>query len=147
MGSGKLTFAKKIVLSVGVLVVVIAMIAVEGLTGIRRLHSSFEDLSDRSTRGVSLSGDLVSAQADMVAGQRGVFLFGFARDQAHLRDSAELVQKGRARMVQALNDIRPLLNDAKRSQLAASIETNLNEWTANYPEMESLASAGRGDQA
>jgi methyl-accepting chemotaxis protein len=143
----KFTFGRKMAISVGLLTAILVLVAWLEIVTIDGLDQSFGEFSGHGTRSATLAAAIVNAQADMVTGQRGAILFSFAKDPVHYGESKEMFHRGRAVIVQSLNEIRPLLQDRKSLQVLGEIETNTAAWAANYGELERLTDGGRADEA
>src|SRR5438309_1837599 len=102
----RFTFGAKLRLSFAALAAVLALTAWSGLRSIGKLNDSFVATVDTSVRELALVGILESAESDMVAGQRGLFLFTYAKDRARASNAKRLFQDGTVKFRRSMTEFR-----------------------------------------
>src|SRR5215475_8839950 len=79
MSLRELTVGKKLLLSVGSLLVMMIVLGLTSLNSITKLNSSLENSTQRTARRLILVGQIAGAGSDLLAGQRGVLMYSFAK--------------------------------------------------------------------
>lgn len=140
-----LTLGVKIAISTGTLVVVLILLAVDGLHSISVLHDSFTGVADKTTRQLILAGKINAAESDMAAAQRGVVLFTYAKDPDNAAAGKELFRQSLAVLQQSLSELRPVLDDERSRELAADIESRAAAWGSGFSDLVRMTDSGDAD--
>ena len=140
-----LTLGVKIAISTGTLVVVLILLAVDGLHSISVLRDSFNGVADNTTRQLILAGKINAAESDMAAAQRGVVLFTYAKDPANATAGKELFRQSVAELRRSLSELRPVLDDERSKEVAADIESRTAAWASGFSDLVRMTDSGDAD--
>jgi methyl-accepting chemotaxis protein/methyl-accepting chemotaxis protein-1 (serine sensor receptor) len=83
----------------------------------------------------------------MVAAQRGLILYTYAKDSTQAAAARALFQQSSASLRESLSEIRPLLITPAAKEAAAGIDSTVGVWLSGYSEIESQVNAGNPDGA
>jgi methyl-accepting chemotaxis protein len=142
-----LTFAGKLGISTGILCLVIALLAVIGLSSLGTSDDALRRTVEINALKVKLAGRLNTAESDMAVGQRGIILFTFAKNPAGVSAAESLFQESSSRFLSAFNEVRPLLQTERGKEVLADMERRMAEWLPAYTELRRLALSGDPDGA
>src|SRR4051794_10641632 len=142
-----LTFGVKLGISTGILGVIIVVLAALGMHELNSMDAVLNQTVKVNARELELVGALNSAESNMAAGQRGLLMFTFAKDPAHVTAAQTLFLESSTRFQRTLAELRPLLVTDRGRQLAADMEARMTVWLAAYDEVQRLAAAGNPDAA
>src|ERR1035437_2584684 len=118
MKNQTLTFGAKIALTTGALAVVMTLLAAYGLHAIGTMDDAFSETASGTTRRLELAGILDAAEANMPVGQRGVILYGYAKEPANVATADRLFQESSSEFERSLAEIRPLLVSEHREKMS-----------------------------
>jgi methyl-accepting chemotaxis protein len=142
-----MTIGKKLMLSFGAVLAVTLGLGIASLQAIGKLSSSLDESVNKAAKKLDLSFTLDVATSDMLAGQRGVLVYGYAKSPAGIAKAAELFQSAAARCDRATQEIRPLLLTDEGKRLTSELETTVASWRSALNEMRRLADSGDAEGA
>jgi methyl-accepting chemotaxis protein/methyl-accepting chemotaxis protein-1 (serine sensor receptor) len=147
MKNRTLTLGAKLAIATGTLGAVIVLLAAVGTTSLGKAEATLGHTVEINARKLDLSGKLNREEANMAAAQRGVVLFGYARNPANAAASEALFQESASRFQQHLREVRPMLITARGREVAADIERRIAEWLPAHADLRRVCQAGDFDGA
>jgi methyl-accepting chemotaxis protein/methyl-accepting chemotaxis protein-1 (serine sensor receptor) len=142
-----MTIGKKLTGSFVVMLLVTLVLGVYSLTTITKLSDNLDTAINKTTKKIELVGTLTTARSDMLAAQRGIIMYTFAKDAGGAERAKQLLQASGERWSAALAEIRPLLVTADATQLTNQLDTDLASWRTVIGEVEQLSASGNADAA
>jgi methyl-accepting chemotaxis protein/methyl-accepting chemotaxis protein-1 (serine sensor receptor) len=142
-----LTLGARIALTTGLLAAMLVLMAGYGFYAIAAIDGSFETTANSTSRKAVLTGELAQAVSDMVAGQRGLLAFTYAKDPALQSNARQLFQNGVSQAQASLAEMRPLVTTDEGRRIHDDISSRLPQWTAAYSDLTRLVDAGDPDGA
>jgi hypothetical protein len=109
---------------------------------IRATKTSFDRTADSSVRKVQLGNELNVCKSDMYVAQRGFVLGAFLGDSARMQEEHAAFERQAALFHRTLGALRPLLTTEKGGSVVATMGQKVDEWTAEFAEVERLVNAG-----
>jgi methyl-accepting chemotaxis protein len=142
-----MTVGKKLNLSFGALILATLFLSGYALKAIADLRANFDSAVNITVAKILLSETINAAQSDMLAVQRGMVMFAFAKDTQRTEANRQLFGKHSAVVAQSLERIRPLLVNEEGRRLTASMDQSLRDWRGAFDEISRLCAAGQPDTA
>jgi methyl-accepting chemotaxis protein len=143
--SSTMTIGKKLTLTTGAMVLATLVSGIAALNTIGRLSDQLAVSTTRTARRLQLAGAIDATTGDMLAGQRGMVLYTYAKSPESVQKAKELFEAGAARWEQAIVEYRPLILKEEGRRLINRLEEDLRSWrSANQELMERIAA---GDPA
>jgi methyl-accepting chemotaxis protein len=146
MGS-TMTIGKKLSLTTGGMVLATLVLGLAALNGISRLSDQFVNSTTRTARRLQLAGVIDATTGDMLAGQRGMVLYAYAKSPESVLKSKALFETASARWEQAVVEFRPLIATEEGRQLVSRLEEELSAWRATNQDILERIAAGDADGA
>src|SRR5690242_3254875 len=109
MVSKQITIGKKLLWSVGSLLLMAVALGFTSLNSINQLKDGLENCTRKTGVRLILVGQIDGAGSDMLAGQRGLLMYGLAQSPAGIEQAKRLIKDAGSRWETALDKIRPLL--------------------------------------
>jgi methyl-accepting chemotaxis protein/methyl-accepting chemotaxis protein-1 (serine sensor receptor) len=147
MTPNKLTLGAKIVIATGITACLLVMMASYGLHAISTVHSSFEITANKTAPKAILIGDLNRGFSDMVAGERGLLVFAYAKNPALQANALQLFQSGAARAQAAIPGLQPLLVTDEGKSILEDMKSRFALWLPAFRDMQELVDSGNIDGA
>jgi len=141
------TIGRKLLFSLGGLLVLLAGMSYASLSAVGSLKDMFDVAVEKTAQKISLSGDIDTAESDMLAWQRDMILYTFQKDPGVVAQSKERFHKAAEVASRGVDAIRPLLVDAEDQRLVDATKAGLTEWVAAFDEMQRLCDAGNPSAA
>jgi methyl-accepting chemotaxis protein len=142
MRSRQFTIGKKLLLSVGSILMMTIVLGLTSLHSINKLNTSLENSTRKTAQRAILVGLIDAAGSDLLAGQRGVMLYSMTREQTAVDRSKTLIKQAEAQWQTSIDQIRPLLiTDASR-QIVDKLQEQLNDWKPALDEIILLSDKG-----
>lgn len=142
-----MTVGKKLNLSFGALILATLFLSGYALKAIADLRENFDSAVNVTVTKILLSDTINGAESDMLAVQRGMVMFAFAKDSQRMEANRQLFGKHAAVVAQSLERIRPLLVNEEGRRLTASMDQALRDWKGAFDEIGRLCAAGQPDAA
>jgi methyl-accepting chemotaxis protein len=142
----QMTIGKKLTLSFAAMLAVALGLGIASLLAIGKLSSTLEESINKTARKLELALTVDVATSEMLAGQRGLYTYAYARSPEGIARAGELFDSAATRGERAIRDIRPLLTDDDR-RITSELETTLSAWRGAIAEVRRLADAGDADGA
>lgn len=142
-----LTLGWKAGMTTGALVLVLVLLAIDGLHAISTLRQSFDAVADRTAPQLILAGKINTAESDMEAGQRGAVLGMYAKDQAVTAAGKALFQQSAAVLQQSMARLNPILDDQQSRDLVSDIQSHTAVWLSGFADVEHQIDAANSDGA
>ena len=147
MRRNKLTLGAKIALSISLLAAMLVLTAGYAFHALGAIDGSFETTANNTTRQAVLVGDVCQAVSDMVAGQRGLLAFSYAKESALQSNARQLFQDGASRAQAAAAEVQPLLSTEEGRRLLEDLNSRLSQWIPAFGDLTRLVDAGDPDGA
>jgi methyl-accepting chemotaxis protein len=147
MRNTNLTLGQKMAISTGLVTAIVLLMAALNIRTLTSMRKNFENTTAVTARKLELSGALSTAESEMAAGQRGVVLYGYARNPALAAASDQLFQSGAARFQSAISEMKPLLVTQRGRQIVSEMGSTMSNWLPAYGDLKQLADAGNPDGA
>lgn len=123
------------------------ILGVASLIAINRLSASLDKAVNLTTKKITLVGDIWTARSDMLAAQRGVIMFTYAKRQANIDKAKKLFESAADRWAASLTELRPLLVTVEGRQSADGLAASLSAWKPVFAEIVQSSAAGNMDGA
>jgi methyl-accepting chemotaxis protein/methyl-accepting chemotaxis protein-1 (serine sensor receptor) len=138
----KMTIGRKLMLSFAGLIVLVVTLSFTFLSVVGSLKDVFDIAVNKTATKISLAGTLDTAQSDMLAWQRSMVLFTFAKDPDQFSAALRRFQESSEIANRSVEAIRPLLVDDEGRRIADEARSGLAAWNAAVAEMERRCKAG-----
>ena len=138
----QMTIGKKLLLSVGA---VLLMSVAQGITSLQsttQLNASLENATSKTARRLILVGLIDAAGSDMLAAQRGIIMYAFAGSAPGLERSKALMNSAAAEWQKSIDQVRPMLVSEDSRQLVNQMQEELTMWRAALTDVARLAEQG-----
>ena len=109
---------------------------------IRSMKASLDRTAEVTMRKVQLGAELDTIKSDMYAAQRGFVLAAFLGDSGRMQEERSGFEKQSAQFRRMLEEVRPLLVTGEGRRVIATMGQKLDEWTAEFGEVERLVNGG-----
>ncbi|HXS95395.1 MAG TPA: methyl-accepting chemotaxis protein [Candidatus Limnocylindrales bacterium] len=136
MVKSNLTFGQKTGLSTATLGLVLMLTAGYGLLTASKMNDAQAGLVSVTARKLQLAGAIDTEKSNLVAGQRGLLMYAFAKNAERVADSEALFQESYAKLQQSLAEIKPLLTTDIGRDTVADIENQMRIWIPAYEEVK-----------
>ncbi len=140
-----MTIGKKMALSLVAMLLVTLVLGISSLYSIGKLSASFDTTVNITVKKVILSDAMNDARSNMLAGQRGVLMYSFAKNSAGAQTARHLFDASAQRWADAITETRPLLVLPEGKALASRLEASLQGWQTVMLEVEQLCASGDPD--
>ena len=117
-----------------------------GFATVRSMDRRIDALVNNSARKVELVNQLNTAESDLLAAQRGLMIYAFARNPEWMeRYRAQFIEKA-AEIRKDLDEVQPLLVTEEARRYHADLLAQLEAWERVFPGILSLAKDGRTEE-
>ncbi len=141
----RMTIGKKLLTSVGSLLILTLALGIASLSSISSLTARLDTASQKTARRLKLASAVGLAGAEMLAGQRGIAAYAFAKSPDGVDKSKALIRSAADQWQKSLEEFRPLIVTAEGRQITDRLQDQLSRWVAALGEAERLADQGDGD--
>ena len=145
--SSQVTMGKKLVIGFAAMLILTLLVGIAALSGISRLSHRFDVAVGVTVRKLNLIASIRSAAADMLAGQRGVVMFTYAKLPENASTARGLFRSAADQWAASLAELRPLLVTEDGKRLTEQLESSLSSWRSGIADVERFAQSGDGDGA
>ena len=142
-----MTIGQKLIACFVAMLVATLALGISGLTTINKLSRSLDTAVNVTTKKMELIDSVSIARSDMLAAQRGVIMFGFAKSTAGAEKANRLFVTSSETWTKNLSELRPLLVTEEGKQLMNQLEIGLSQSRSVLGEIEQLVASGNGDAA
>jgi methyl-accepting chemotaxis protein len=142
-----MTIGKKLVISFAAMLVLVLLTGFAALSGIGKLSNAFDVAVGLTVRKQNLIASIRSASSDMLAGQRGVVMFTYAKLPENAAAAQALFDAAADRWSASLAELRPLLLTEDGKRLTEQLERSMSSWRSGIADLERLARAGDAEGA
>jgi methyl-accepting chemotaxis protein len=143
----KTTIGQKLIASFAAMLLVTLVLGVASLTAVHELSSRLDTAINKTTKKIELIDAVSNARSDMLAAQRGVIMFTYAKSTAGAGRAKHLFESAADGWAKSVSEIRPLLVTAEAQQLTKQLEADLSQWRVAFAEIEELSLCGNCDAA
>ena len=140
-----MSIGKKLITSFVAMLLVTLVLGIASLIAIRKLSASLDTAVNKTTKKVELIADISTARSDLLAAQRGVIMFTFAKSPAGVERSKRLFETAAGTWAKRVSELRPLLVTDEGRALTSQLESGLAAWRSAFTEIEQLTGAGDPD--
>jgi methyl-accepting chemotaxis protein len=138
----QMTIGKKLLISVGSLLIMTLAIGLASLNSINSLAARLDTVTQKTSKRLKLAGVIATCGSDMLSAQRGVALYTFGKSPEMVEQSKLLVEAAADRWQKALDEYRPLIATEEGRQIIGRLEDQLTQWHAVLRQAEGLADQG-----
>ena len=135
------TIGRKLAVSCGAMLLLAVVMGIASLRSMSALDSELEIATHQATRRLWLAGSIKTAGSDMLAGQRGMIMFSYAKLPASVQTARQLFDSAAESWQNALNEVRPLLITEEGRRLTSQLQQQLNDWKVVIQEIAQAAQA------
>ncbi len=143
----QMTLGRKLLISTSAILAMIAALGAWSLWSVNSLRQAVERVAAVTARKSQLAHMIDAAASDMLAAQRGVLLYTYAKAPAEVAKASTSFERAAGNYEGALREIRPLLAREEAKRLTNELETTLSGWRAAMVDLGRLAGAGDADGA
>ncbi len=138
---------KKLLIGFAAMLILTLLVGIAALSGISRLSHRLDVAISLTVRKLNLVASIRSAGSDMLAGQRGVVMFTYAKRPEDVTSARGLFTSAADQWAASLAELRPLLVTEEGKRVAEQLESSLASWRSGTADLERLAQSGDGDGA
>jgi methyl-accepting chemotaxis protein len=138
-----LTTGQKLIASFAGMLVATLLLGIASLIAISKLSSSLDTAVHKTTRKIQLIDSVDNSKSDLLAAQRGVIMFAYAKSPEGAAKATRLFESAAANWAGRLSELRPLLASEEARLLTNQLEKGLAQWRSAIAEIEEHI--GRGD--
>src|SRR6266498_1236318 len=104
-----MTIGRKLFISIGSMVVLMAVMGITALYSIDRLNDELETATRKTARILQIAGSIEKSASDLLAGMRGIVLFTFAKEPSRVETSKQQVDAAANIWQKSIDEIMPLI--------------------------------------
>jgi methyl-accepting chemotaxis protein/methyl-accepting chemotaxis protein-1 (serine sensor receptor) len=138
-----MTIGQKLIASFAGMLAATLVLGIASLTAIGNLSSSLDTAVNKTTRKIQLIDSISNSKSDLLAAQRGVIMFAYAKSPEGAAKATRLFESAAANWDGSVSELRPLLVAEEARQLTNQLETGLSQWRSAFAEIREFI--GRGD--
>jgi methyl-accepting chemotaxis protein/methyl-accepting chemotaxis protein-1 (serine sensor receptor) len=142
-----MTIGKKLTIGVGAMLAVTAVTGIASLSGIGSLNTELETATQKTARRLQIAGLMDAAGSTMLAAQRGVVLFTFAKDPSRVESAKQLFDRAASTWQKSIDEVRPLIVTDEGRRIVNQLQEQLTAWRSVIVEIEQAAAQGNADAA
>jgi methyl-accepting chemotaxis protein len=146
MQSG-MTIGKKLLISVGVLLLLDLVHGFASLNSISNLAARLDNATQRTARRMKLTGIMALAGTEMLGGERGIVIYSFGKSPEMVEKSKEDVRIAADKWQKSLDEFRPLTATQEGRQITDKLQVDLTEWLGVISEAEKMTDQGDANGA
>ena len=136
------TIGKKLLLSFGGLLALLATLSYASLSAVGSLKEMFDVAVEKTAQKILLVAELDTAESDMLSWQRAMMLYTFEKDSGTVATARDRFHKASEIAARSLEAIRPLIVDTEGQRLVDGTAARLTQWVAAFSEIDRLCTAG-----
>jgi len=142
-----MTIGKKLMISVGAMVLMLLAMAGSSLYSIATLGSDLDKTGTETAKKVDLAGQVAADTNMLRAAIRGIVVYTMMDDRAITQQNIEIFDTRVASMTQTIRDIKPLLHSQAGREDAAALEAGLPKVASIERQIAELCAAGKSKEA
>ncbi len=143
----QMTIGKKLTLGFATLLGVTLLSGVLSLIESGRLTGSFDGAVNVTVPKLQLIAAVDCAASDMLAGQRGVVAFTYAKRPENVESAKRMFNTAAGTWAASVAKMRPLLVTEEGRRLVGDLDQSLAAWQGAFTQLVALADAGKPDEA
>jgi methyl-accepting chemotaxis protein len=144
---GNTNIGRKMVLSASAMLVAVLAVAAVARYSISGMSGELEKSTGPIARQLELAGNLKAGANGMRTGQRGILLNALQHDAAGVEGTRKDYANRRQSVQALLQELKPMLNESRGRELAASLEASAGLHAAYFQQIYELSTAGRVEEA
>ena len=143
----QMTIGKKLMLCFGGMLALTLVLGIISLRAIGKLHTELASATNETAKRLQIAGDINTAGSDMLAGQRGMIAYAFAKSPSGVQEAKNLFDSSADNWERALEELQPLLVSEEGKRVASDLAEQLKAWRIIGEEIKQAADAGNPEQA
>jgi methyl-accepting chemotaxis protein len=144
----QMTMGRKMTWAGGALVALVVALGWGTLSWVGRMNDALNESGSQTTKKLSILNEMSRAAGNMMAAQRGLLLYTYAKDPAGVQAQGKLLFRESAeKMARSTAALRPLLVTEEGRRLADRVDAAVANWSAAFSEMERPADQGNAEEA
>ena len=143
----KMTISKKLLISIGSVLIMTLALGLASLNSIYQLADQLDVATHKTARRMKLAGAMDTAGSDMLAGQRGMLAYCFAKNKTGIASSEALFDSAADVWQKSLDEYRPLSVSVEGRELADRLQDQLHQWRAVGVDLKQLVNQGNAEEA
>jgi methyl-accepting chemotaxis protein/methyl-accepting chemotaxis protein-1 (serine sensor receptor) len=140
-----MTIGKKLLTSVGSLLVMTLTLGTASLMSIHKLADRLDAATQKTARRLKLAGLMDAAGSDMLAGQRGMVSYCYGKKKEGIASSETMFDSAADRWQKALEEFRPLIVTKEGTEITTRLQDQLASWRALGSDLNRMADQGDCD--
>src|SRR4051794_19545727 len=105
----RMTIGTKLTISYSAMLALMLVMGTTDLRSIDQVNSELVTATQKTARRLQLAGIMDKAGSDMLAGQRGIVMFTYAKDPARVQAAKTLFHSAADRWQAAIDEVLPLM--------------------------------------
>jgi methyl-accepting chemotaxis protein len=142
-----MTIGTKLTVSFIAMLLLTLLLGIYSLQAIGNLSDGLDTAITKTTKKIELVDGVTIARSDMLAAQRGVILYTFAKNAGALYTAKRLFEEASGRWSASISDLRPMLVTDEGKQLTSQLDADLASWRSVFGEIQQLSDAGNPEGA
>jgi CHASE3 domain sensor protein len=141
------TIGKKLSIGCAAMLVTTLLMGIASQYASSSLNSELEFAIQNTARQIQLGGEIDVASSDMLASQRGIILFAYAKRPDHVQKAKSLFADAVNQWQKVVAEIQPLLVNEEGRRFVRRAQEQLTAWRAIIIEVQQSADRGEADAA
>jgi methyl-accepting chemotaxis protein len=137
-----MTIGRKLTIGFAGMALLTLVLSYFSLSAIGSLGGSLDMAISQNAKKLDLVGGIETDLAKLRIAQRGVIMYTYAHDTAHVETNKKLFEATKSDMTEKLESIRPLLRTQQSQDAANAIGTALAKYFSAYTDIAKLCDAG-----
>ena len=137
-----MTIGKKLMFSVGAMLLMAVALGYSGLSSIAGFKDMYDRTVSQTMRRIALADTIVESNAEMVSAQRGIILAALAKDQAEGEKYQTVFQQQSATVRNSLAELQGLSAGDESHRLIVELGNLEDQWQPQYQEVVKQADSG-----
>jgi len=143
----KMTIGKKLLISVGSLLVMSLALGLASLYSINQLAEKLDIATQKTARRMRLAGMIDAAGSEMLAAQRGMLAYGFGKSRDGVENAKRMFDSAGTEWQSCIEEFRPLAATVEGKDLINRLQLDLNSWRPIGGEVKRLLDQENPDEA
>ena len=143
----QMTIGRKLLLSCGAMVAVALVLGLTSLRSISSLNSALATATHETASTLEHASELNILASDMLAAQRGMIVYAFAKSTAGVQDARRLLEQSADRWDRVVADLKPVVRSEEGKRALGELEDQCRSWRAVGAELGRAAEALDGELA